>query len=672
MLAGLALLSLTGGAPGVAGFRELSCLDEVAGLAVRLHTKISVSRELAGHYMCVDAEGQDASQELAAVVAALRAELRPDVLGYRIAPSKAALQSAQTRWEDWRATWIQAKLTLDGQLRKGLSADSDPRAAFRQALASDIRASDRMARRDLRALDSDHSEALTPAGGLLLELLSRIGRKELAALAVNRQALFSTKPFWNETQLPDCEDLLQRYSDAMEEVHSEQVPKDFPPIMSGDLVGVGRACKPISLLRLSVRPQEAYLGAVLEGYDSDGAQVCRGSFDAMAFADAVSSPAVQVTLARPSMPGDPAKLPDELLVRAIRASSKGPEAPPDWLLRPTKFEPLTAMACFGVENLAQVETPGPAVIDVDDEMASDAPYCVKGDSFSVCGLRSVLDHWNPYESVRQGRFAVWRPADPNLPAPLVRKELKRFAQDAWSDGYVDVRSRMTLSQSRSPLVGVWVTQLYRCMPEMYSLDTGGWATMVWLLGVISDSQWDMLDSGRAESVADLGVTDALRRYLEFPAVIVKSRRLLSDLFRQHPSEMYRDADLGQTIVRLQRREEPGYRMHELQADRWTQWEPQAGGIYQVAVYAGVPTLRPGTSREAFEASLEGRYTFQTGMRRTETLSAELPGGVSLAGDLPVPPVDRSAEVSYKDLPQDLRDATWKLATDTAQHSVLGH
>jgi len=660
------ILSLVLGTALFGGFKELSCRDEIASLESRLQKKVAIKRDLASHYICVREDPSDPARELNAVATALFATVTSDREGFVVSRMPKELAVARDRWGSDRAKWIQRKIDAAKKFRQAHDADKNPSEALQAGVDLMLKVEERAWKGDISGYGELGMSVLTPSARVLIELLDRIGSKTLGSLPVNRTTVYETHPIGAALQLVESSDLVELFASQMANAQVPKIEKNapVPPGFTEFLTGIGNSAAPISTIRLEIHPQRTWIMAFLEAFDAQGRIVGKATFDAAAFVGPISGAGTYAAMAGSSGESK-LSVPSEVASRLTVVSGKL-GSPPDWLARPTKVDPLSLNATFAIESMVGSEPNQCVVCDLNDLLFDDAKSCIKDGWLDVNAFRSVLDHLNPYEHVNGAGYAVWRPVDPEEPPPLNRKLLEQLATSTLESGWCDTRLLAAHAQSYSPLTGIWTSELLHRAPEIRREFSQGLTKDIYhLIGAIPDSLWEGLRAGKEATARQLGITDALGDFFN-QTIAIPDLKALPDLFH-HPAELYRNSEFDATPIRVIETREAVYRLIDLKTKRKSEWTTQQNGVYEAFVDAklvnGTPTLVQ--AREQCEESWDQLYTFDIGTRIVQRFIIGLPDRQKAEFLIPTPVTDRTDSLRYTDLPQNLRDTTWRIQCDGA-------
>ncbi len=654
---------------GVSGFQELTCLQELSSLEKRLHKVITAKPELRNHLLCVRPNPTDPEAELTAIATALRAEIMRTEHGIVLGQTETDLIKARERWAQGRAKWIQQRIDLGLAFRKAHDADDAPLVAAKTGIDIALRIDDRFRSGDASGFADPGLSELLPAGKLVYTLLNRIGAQKLGALRGGSPcAVFETDPIGNGLPLPEHSGLLQAFNESTLLLREIKVPDNLVHYMRIPLDCIGPGSGSATRVRIECQEQPASFYATLEAFDDSGHLCGKAFFDARTFSGPIRGYEAYLQDYRQSRRNRHLEpIPSGLLSLAKRVTKAGN---PTWFERPSEQEPLRIYASFAMESLAK-DSPEPCVvIDMDDGLFETAIHVAEGEKLDLDGFQILLDHLDPYEQIHGQGFCAWRPADPDTPAPISRKELGLFVQHSLANGYMDLRELSGLTQHITPLLRTCTERLYKALalgPNNSEIHPPSQVTCK-LIGAISDADWDALLAGRSLTAGQMGITDDFLKFLLGTAEFEGAAKLPEQY--RHPTELYRGTSFADTPIHITRQDDAVYRILE-QGKRPTRWDPVGPGIWQFGLRAhlvsGEPRLE--TTRDQFESKLDERFRFQTGKRSLLQMVLGLPKGQVWRCNLPNPIGDVSGSMRYSDLQRDIRDHNWSIMVQNAMATL---
>jgi len=273
----LALLCLVSRTPVADSFKLVSFQQEIASLEARLHKKITTKRELWAHRLYIREDPSDPLRELRAVAMALRASVEATDTGFSLERKPKEMAAARAAWASRRAKWIQKTIDEALQARKANQADKDPVAAIQTTMAFMLKADEQFGKGDHNAFASTNRFALTPASGLLVSLINRIGAETLGALPTGKSVIYELKVAADGQALPPCENEIRAYEEGMSKAGAIKIPKDFPFPFLDAFAGIGSKSGPTSQIRLRVVPGAEAFFVAMECFGESG-QVCGRAF----------------------------------------------------------------------------------------------------------------------------------------------------------------------------------------------------------------------------------------------------------------------------------------------------------------------------------------------------------------------------------------------------------
>jgi hypothetical protein len=648
-------------AAGGSQWPVLSARAEAKYLSAQLHRLVTVPDSLANHLLYVRRAGGDPDLELRAVAAALRARIEMGVRHISMVRTAADDRNYAEVWAAGRAKWIEARVKRAEAYRRDYRADENPADALNTALRFYVTAIQHLGtpgRHDVTV--ETNTCQLGPSGRLMLDAIRTLGVSKIAAVPARTTVIFETDPRGGARRLPDFEPSLERYETLLASLQSFKAPAQAISVEgSGLLTGVGQAIGPPVYARLRVGAREGSLAASIEAFDEGGKLVASDGFLMSADNEDITGAETVAKAAMAEIPrAKKVRLPKSLVALDEMRADVGI---PLWVQRPKECEPLTAYASFAMDQLVGPEAPC-AVVDMSDGLVNDARISVDLGQLNLTAFKKVIDRFDPYETVTENGFLVERPVDPFLGNCADRADLQTFVQSALESKYIDVRALAKAADPYSPLWGLYLRELVNVsVPDVDgSRQNLPFPVVIRLIRAITDSDWNALMAGQTETADQLGVTGKLLALLDELGISTDSKTLPARF--RHPAELYVGNEFDKTPIRIVFQSEPVFRMTGVNAPEWTRWDPQSSGVFQLSLRTerldGVPKME--MTRDQFEAQCDARYRFQTGVRNLASFQICLPGGNTITSPMPRPIEDVSSQISYLELPQDLRDCTWQI------------
>ena len=653
----------------------LSVKSELSILSAEIGKPITTSPALGRHLIFLERHGRTPSETLSAIALCLRGSITSANGGLSIVRSERELNGLRNLYSHDRARELQLRLTeLDRYRSSHLRSKSIADAISEAIDARDQERKDVLAKRQTE-MGPYSGRELLPAEVLLEKLVNRIGPDNLATISSTQAQTLEDQPVATALPLPAISDLVSDYNNAVLELRASPPSPSIKMKMvglypsqqwfNGWLANTGE----VAHLRMKVKGERDSLLVSLECYDNAGNRLDVASLEGVQAANFGRGSLAPINRATASLTTQ-RRLP--LTDEAVKIRHLEPyalAALPQWIIRPDVHDPLNVFVQPVLAEMAKEDLTSCVAMDVSDELWPYLYYCEQNGQISVDRFELLMQQWGFYEHLNDGHLAIWRPKyfDESEARQADRRALARYAKIFATSGLQDFRGQTVLYHDSGLLAGP-LTKFFAFLSCSKGQNT--WPLtdrMAALLGAVSDSGWEELESGKRIRVAELGTLSELDALFREDVVRSESDHQISDLFT-HPPELYRGPDLGDTTIEISRSPETLVRWWDptRKNENDASWNDlmSLSSIGHVS-YTEKPSPHFRVSREDFETKLNG-YRFRMASINQKTALLHLPKGYFIKCKIPIQVDTTSQVLMYSELPQSIRDQTWELACESGK------
>jgi len=633
-------------------------------LSIQIGKPIQVEKSLQDVLLLVEPGSSTPKSLLQNVATALHGSVVSKNDGLSIVRTQADVARDNQAICTERSGWITHRLNLNSDHRLELMRQGSASEMIASDFSSAIQQRDALVSGRTRDVAAFNGAELLPETVLLESLLSKIGLSKLASLQGEDVAVYEDNPCAGELAVPEHTDLLDRYRTSVEQLDRREIP----PQLLNNLQAAGKASHfnnwglPIEPGKVRITEIASWVGMefLIEIFDGNGHRLGGSGL----YAGNTKGPLATSFMLRSAESQKGAKW---VQVSGVGLQAQMPTADPKsgklplWYYCPTKTEPLNLFVGSVLRGMADDRPGQPTIIVANDAMWNLARQCTVGTRISTDAFeRALIDEFG-YEKTELNGCTMWRPRDPAF-AMLChadRKALERFSGALEADGEVSLRSLSELfSESNADglsLASTW-SSMARLGRGSGALSCDRSPMFLKMLGKIPDEEWDDLMASKPVTLGQSGIAADFADYLVKDFTVRTEGADVPDLF-QHPAETLPNGPASGAIVKFNSHEVP-----VIQDGEMGTWIPQS--VFETSRPSGVPltsSFKDGqftvtTARSDFESAVTQTYRF--GSRDELTILFQLTGNLYVSARVHGNVEPTSADLTYQDLPADLRDRIW--------------